>query len=267
MKRNSDAKHSSTGESAHDYTSRLRQLRESMDDAARTAGERRYDFVGLRERLTRAAPDDRVEAARAMRHYGATAVEPLCHALRDEDLRVQAAAAEALGELEDARAIQPLVAALRNCFAGRSARSDFWFGVLQMLLVVVAMLLNLLSYLVIRRRARNPIDEMLEEYAQSRWRRNDLIQAITTALGRIGERHPLPELRSVLPDLKVVARDLVQQRKSTRAASRETVARIEALTARLQDLPLPATLGHSDRAGLPYPSAEAATECNAGPLH
>lgn len=241
-----------------DYVFRLQLLRQSMEEAAQAAGGRLYDFEWLRERLVSVAPDVRMEAARGMRHYGAQAVGPLCLALRDPDLRVRAAVAASLGDLEDVRAVQPLVNALRNCFAGRSARSDFWFGVFKMPLIVVAMALNLIHYLAFRQRRRNPIDELLDEYAESRRRRNDLLQAITTALGRIGERHPLPELRSVLPDLHLVARDVIQQRKSTRAASRKAAARIEALTTRLQDLPLPAVDSRRDGFELPYPSPAAA---------
>lgn len=239
-----------------DFTSRLQQLRASMDGAAREAGSRLHDFEGLRERLCVGSPDARIEAARFLRHYGSIAVEPLCLALRDANLRVRTAAAQSLGEIEDPRALPPLVEALRNCFVGRSARHDFWVGVMETLMMLSAFALTVVTFTAARGRSLHGSTEMLSDFEESRQERNDLVQAITTALAQIGERHPSPELRSIIPDLKVVARDVVQQRKSTREASRAAAARIEALTARLQDLPVPATDLSPSQAGLPLPAIE-----------
>jgi hypothetical protein len=173
-------------------------------------------------------------------------------ALRDADLRVRAAAAASLGELEDARALRPLIDTLRDCFVGRAARPDFWFGVFKAFTMFVALVVAVMT----RGRARRQANEMLDQYADSRQRRNDLIHSITTAIGRIGERHPSAELRGVLPDLKVVSQDIVQQRRGTRAMSRQTAARIEMLTGRLQDLPLPAVDLGAGGDSLPHPSVE-----------
>jgi len=72
-----------------------------------------------------------------------------------------------------------------------------------------------------------------------------------------------PELCSILPELKFVARDVVQQRKSTCRASRDTAVRIETVTACLQDLPLPTDL-RPDRPGLPHPAADVAPGSDTG---
>ena len=55
----------------------------------------------------------RSSAAEALGEIGdARAVEPLCAALRDKDVDVREAAAEALGKIGDARAAVPLRSAL-----------------------------------------------------------------------------------------------------------------------------------------------------------
>lgn len=243
-----------------DFTSRLLQLRASMDHAAREAGTQLHDFEGLRERLCIGLPDAKIEAARFLRHYGPIAVEPLCLALRDANLRVRTAAAQSLGELEDPRALPPLVEALRSCFAGRSARYDFWVGVVETLMMLSALALTVVTFTAARGRAIHGSTEMLSDFEESRQERNDLVQAITTALAQIGERHPSPELRGIIPDLKIVARDVVQQRKSTREASRSAAARIEALTARLQDLPVPVTDSSPIRGHLPFPAIDSSPQ-------
>ena len=51
-------------------------------------------------------------------HLGAAAVEPLISALQDSDEGVRQAAAEALGQIGDARAVEPLVAALKDSDEG-----------------------------------------------------------------------------------------------------------------------------------------------------
>lgn len=235
-----------------------------MTRAARERGASGEGFEGLRARLFTAVPDVKMEAARTLRHYGPSAVEPLCFALRDPDLRVRTAAAESLGELEDPRAIQPLVEALRALFARCSARWDFWVGVAQVLGMLTALGLTLATFTAVRSRSLHQSPELLNEFEDGRQRRNDLLQAIATALGRIGERHPSAELCSILPDLKFVARDVIQQRKSTRAASREATVRIEALAAHLQELPVPVADGRAELVDLPGPAVEPASEVTVG---
>jgi HEAT repeat protein len=56
----------------------------------------------------------RQKAAEALGKIGEPAVEPLIGALRDENRLVRRRAAEALGEIRDARAVEPLIGALRD---------------------------------------------------------------------------------------------------------------------------------------------------------
>ena len=57
---------------------------------------------------------DEDNAVEALGKIGAPAVEPLIAALRDEDWYVRENAAEALGETKDARAVKPLIEALKD---------------------------------------------------------------------------------------------------------------------------------------------------------
>lgn len=60
-------------------------------------------------------PGVRSEAAHALGEIGdARAVDPLIDALQDEDRRVRERAARALGKIGDARAVGPLIEALKN---------------------------------------------------------------------------------------------------------------------------------------------------------
>src|SRR5450759_2332909 len=63
-------------------------------------------------------PAVRRAAAEALGQIGdARAVEPLIAALKDESWGVRRAAAEALGQIGDARAAEPLIAALKDPYA------------------------------------------------------------------------------------------------------------------------------------------------------
>ena len=64
----------------------------------RTLNDSRYQYVGIAPLVL----------------VGAPAVEPLIAALRDENEDVRERAAEALGQIGDARAVEPLIAALRD---------------------------------------------------------------------------------------------------------------------------------------------------------
>jgi hypothetical protein len=209
--------------------------------------------------LREGATKQRQHAAQALRNYGAAAVEPLCLALRDKDLSVRVAAAESLGLVGDERAVQGLMEALWQCFVGRSARWQiiagvgvfitlflpsciaiwagrfwtFWMGLGFSVLGGMFTGMHVGKYFVIRA-------------AQS-----NVCHAIIAALMHIAECHPAPELRSILPDLKTLAIDVLQQDKQTRATSRQAAQRIEALTEQLKSLPLPAAAPAPAAATLP----------------
>src|SRR5207302_1243878 len=85
----------------------------------------------------------------------------------------------------------------------------------------------------------NLIARCVASYFDRRRRHSKVCKAITEALTRIAERCPTPELRGVLPELKVVAADVLQQDATARVASRKAAARIQSLTERLKSLPVP----------------------------
>ena len=64
--------------------------------------------------------DVRTGAAEALRKIGEPAVDPLIKALKDEKSDVRTVAAECLGEIGDARAVEPLIQALKHKDAASS---------------------------------------------------------------------------------------------------------------------------------------------------
>ncbi|HTE21007.1 MAG TPA: HEAT repeat domain-containing protein [Armatimonadota bacterium] len=198
----------------------------------------------------------RVETATALGDCGVWAVEPLCLALQDREPAVRIAAAESLGHLGDQRAVQPLTGALRACFLHRSGWKQLVMGPVVLvggtLLFVFCLLLCLLcggGSTVLADIPRDVWKHFRDRRSQGR-----LVQAITGALVLIAERHPTPELRSALPDLKAMATDVLQQEPGTRAASRDAAHRINALTEKLKSLPVPASTPAPDAAALPRPA-------------
>ncbi|MFN3648513.1 MAG: HEAT repeat domain-containing protein [Armatimonadota bacterium] len=182
----------------------------------------------------------------------------LCEMLRDGDYYARSTAAWTLGEIGDERAIGPLCKALRSCFVGRSAERQLRLGLLVAIgwgaLFCVAMGAAFESELAgaggFLFGSMAGFTSRIHSYFASRRQTGDYSRAVTKALVQIGERTPTPELRRVLPDLRVVAKDRLQHDPRTREASRAAVERIEALTENLKDLPLPG--GTSvDEASLP----------------
>lgn len=211
-------------------------------------------FEQLTNELASPDPEVRILSAQRLSRFGSPAVAPLCAALRDEDLRVRTAAACALGELQEAQAIGPLAEALRNCFVGRSALRNLIAGCALLVGLIAAVVVMIVTFdAMVLSSALGSGDVFFDSHKRRRLR-SELVQAITQALTRIVEQHPSPELRNLLPDLKVVAVDVIQQGRQTRTASREAVAQIEALTARLRDLPLPASGVSSLEGCLPHPA-------------
>lgn len=96
-----------------------------------------------------------------------------------------------------------------------------------------------------------PIFMSFVSYYTHRRLQGKVCQAIADALVRIAENSLTPELRSALPDLKIVAADVLQYDRQTRASSRQAVRRIEVLTEALKNLPLPASAPAPDAATLP----------------
>ncbi|MFN3648507.1 MAG: hypothetical protein ACK47B_02910 [Armatimonadota bacterium] len=174
-------------------------------------------------------------------------------------------AAQVLGEIGDETAIPPLREALRACLVGGAAWKQLVFG--PAFLTGVLLLLVGLIATTGPGRLFGPAFVLLVLaaaylYLHRRRSRGRLIQAITSALCQIGARRPAVELREVLPELRGISADLLQQDTETRETTRDAVERIESLTEELKRLPLPGQ-PTTDPAALPRvgeaPSTEAAS--------
>src|SRR5262245_21990176 len=87
-----------------------------MPHPQNTASELAGDLERLRGLLRRGRLGQPVEAIQALGRLGTPALEPLCGALQDPAIPVRIAAAEALGRLADAGAVQPLTGSLSEEF-------------------------------------------------------------------------------------------------------------------------------------------------------
>lgn len=186
----------------------------------------------------------------------------LVEALESPQVEVRRAAAQALGDLGDTRAVQPLLAALRRCFRGGNARYQRYLGVAAVAVLVV-LALGLVTG-VVALKAFGAIGGMVNlgaaivrGYLKRSRANSPVVQAITGALARIAEQNPTPELSTAVADLQAVAADAVHQDRQTRATSREAAEKIEALTERIKNLPLIAAPPERGTADLPLPAQPA----------
>lgn len=202
----------------------------------------------------------RVAAVRALAACPAPeSVERFCALLHHAGVETRIAAAEALAACGDERALQPLAAALKECFPGETARAQLrrsrGFGILALVMLAgYALALgwgwpHLFSGLL--------YTTLEIGYWLHRWQRQHgrECRAITEALARVTERHPAPELEALLPELRAMAADRVTQSPETRAASRAAAERIAAVTEGVRELPIPASAPHLESASLPLPAA------------
>ncbi|HTE18647.1 MAG TPA: HEAT repeat domain-containing protein, partial [Armatimonadota bacterium] len=79
--------------------------------------------------LSARSAEVREAAAAALAGIGTSAVPPLCKALESRKPETRAAAVAVLGHLRDPRALEPLAAAFRRSFVGRSAKRQILLGV------------------------------------------------------------------------------------------------------------------------------------------
>jgi hypothetical protein len=228
------------------------------------------EVYGLRERLWSRDREARLEAAGELARHGTAAVEPLREAmgsecaetrrvvllaleqiggeevhtllregLKDPEMSVRQAAAEALGRVGDERDIGPLTEALRACFARGSARRQLWAGVAVLSgLVLLCLGLMILPGIGSSLGAIGAWVYPLVQYYYIRRRKSALCRAITEALAAIAERTPSPEARAVLPELRAMAADVIQQDRASREACRAAAARIRELTENVKSLPI-----------------------------
>lgn len=206
----------------------------------------------------------RVAAADALGRLGEARAAPgLQGLLKDKDLLVRAAAATALGELGQEASIPPLMEAYQSCFVGSSARAQRYLGLA--VVGAVVMLFALLFWGTFAVKAgglmglSNCIIQLTTHYFGARRRKSKVACAVTEALVKIAEANPRPELHRLVRDLRATAGDRLQQEKETREASLRAADRIEALTAALHDLPLPAVIPAANARTLPLPTNLPAT--------
>jgi HEAT repeat protein len=257
---------------------RMRQLTELQEEpvtASHEIGVVAQDnrLEELMTTLATGSAQERSSAAYELRAFGAAAVEPLCAALQDKELPVRLAAVKSLGEVGDERAIQPIVAALREMFPGRSPRRYRTVGILAAITlplsmvaygavqlsewgvppqVVTAACAALLALLVAGgRKSLRLISLLIGDPTSAN---SGPCRAYSEALAQIAERCPAPELRKALPALNEIAADALQQSPRTRADSRRAAQRIEELTAQLDSLPVIAAAPSPDVETLPRPS-------------
>lgn len=211
-------------------------------------------------------PNRRQEAVRQLADAGDSTVPALCQLLKHHNFRVREDAAVALGEVGDARAIEPLLDALRECFVVRTPWLRVVLGILLIPLLALASVLSLAAiiivaivFLFIAVRLGSLwefgwLGEGVGEWllAPFKWlwkgvtgpfewlhrkRSQRTCEIIARSLSRIAERHPTPELRNALPDLALVTADFALQSEESRQSAREAVDLIDRLTSKVQSLP------------------------------
>ncbi|MFN3648512.1 MAG: HEAT repeat domain-containing protein [Armatimonadota bacterium] len=198
--------------------------------------------------------DTRGAAAKTLGTLGQPEVTPhLCRLLEENEPRIRIAVAQALGAVGDERAVRPLLEVLQSGFVGGLSGRRRWLA-LPLCLVLFGTAAGLLPGLF--QKDRGSILSLvalllvLVEYLRNRTERGSVARAVTGALSAIAERRPSPGMRAVLPDLRRMAADPIQQDAETREASRTAARRIGGLTESLKDLPLPAAASVDD-ASLP----------------
>lgn len=207
-------------------------------------------------------PEERVEAARKLREFGAAAIEPLCLALRDKEDSVRVAAAKSLGEVGDERAVQPLVDALRDVLPGRSAARSRFARVLFWITMPIMIVLGVIAIF-----ADGPGDFLsnLNFYSPGTAAKGRSSREIAKALAKIAERTNSLELRKALPELEEIAADNLQQDVRSRATSRRAARKIAKLTNSLKELPISAAAPHTDSTALPRAATAPAPDASTLP--
>jgi len=224
----------------------------------------------LRRLLSKRSPVTRVRALRDLsRLPPEDALRPLCEALDDPLIAVRIEAAQALGRVGDARAVGPLVRALKRSSYGGAAVKQFLLGILLLPVFALWFLVGLAAAVFLGDFGGNVLGfaaSLPENYYGSRRSRSPLFSAITDALVQIAERDPSPELRRALPELQTIASDVLQHERSARSAYHDAARKIAGLTEKLQSMPLPAGAPAADPAQLPLTGSAPRQDSAALPL-
>jgi hypothetical protein len=176
----------------------------------------------------------RIEAARALTADDVEAVESLLRVLDRRDPELRVAAIEALGRIGDPRAVPALRAILREPLLGRSPRLHLYLALCLVIFLgfAVAGLVHLGNYA--------PILYLLLCSWTALLNRTRDAKIVLKSLEEIARKQGGPVLREMLPELHVIARDLLTHDSGARKAARATATQIEAQTAAVKDLPRPA---------------------------
>lgn len=164
-----------------------------------------------------------------------------------------------LGELQDPRAIEPLLAALRSICGGSSSRR-LLPGTLAT--AVVAVVLTAIAPWVAFNRIPGHLGyPILVASGVLMYMADRLVsvgiqgRAIGRALQQLTVACPAPSLREALPALESIAANRVAYSATLRREVREAAIAIEEATAELQQLPIPSTPADPGHEDLPRPSA------------
>jgi hypothetical protein len=211
----------------------------------------------LLSRLRDSSPAGRIVAVRELASGGEQALGPLYAALEDRDASVRIAAAQALRDVGDLRAVEPLTRALRACVVARSVHWQLFVGyVLAPVVFIVVFLVWLLAAVASSGGGASGVVGLfkcLGDWYRDRRERGRPGAAIAEALAAMAERNPAPELRRLIPELQALSVDRLQQERGTRMLSARAARRIADLTEKLRHLPIPAPA--TDPASLPLPGS------------
>lgn len=208
------------------------------------------------------------KAAAALCAYGKQAVPVLCTALQDRNGAVRVAVVDALRQVGDERAIQPLVSTLRTCFWGGAAGRHLYLRpiltVLGLLILGISCLLPVQGKVCSFLGLAPLLPFILVYWSEHQTDKRRLSLAITRALGEIAARNPTPELQTAVPDLKALAADVVLQTAGARRTMRRTLEQIDAATADVRSLPVTASEG-APPDSLPRPASPVRPESSTLP--
>lgn len=244
-------------------TDEIAGLRLEASDSA--SSDRPLRLARLVDELGSPGWGQRQSAVRGLEEFGPEALEALCGALEDRDRRVQTAAAEALGEIADPRAVPALAEALRRRMVGRTARCHrFWAGANAQVGGVTVLFVAADTWCrMIQRPEFIPRWLLLTigifvliSWISERWaaRRQDQRAAIAVSLAQIAARGGGREARSCLPDLEAVAQSHWGQSAAVRNKVRESLSVIRAVPEH-EPHPIPSDAAPYGRDAQPVPAA------------
>lgn len=207
----------------------------------------------------------RLPAISSLARLGAVSTEALVSALDNKCLRTRMAAAEALGQVGDRRAVEPLSRYLQD----RISRSPFkqrWLINLGHF-VIPSAFLSIIAFsgvkgsMLIGVGISMFMGTLLD--VCTRQSRSRQIRCYANAIRRVAEREAVEDARDLIPTLAAVATDVVMQNGAARRACQEAAAALQGSTSVLtlpvvaapppsaESLPIPAGAGRPPCESLP----------------